>query len=270
MEVDASELRRDPDTACTGFGRIRRPWYLQGKVNQEVRGVPYCWGCHGRLQTSTSVLRRRQGRQRLHPKCSAARCRRRGLFRFRERGVGALGALHHGRNSGDRQAGGEPLGSETRRCPEQAWVARHAVPSIHPRSQGRSDGVVNWRLQWTRLPQRLSARFIAGTWLCPRAFSRACRGNDHRLRERYQKPNSWNNSPAGPSKRPIHGKRMNLHRKIGDKLSKAGLGDLALMGDIQFQTGRGCRISSNGPEGEGNARLEKIIFLLVADRGISV
>jgi hypothetical protein len=39
----------DPDTACMGFSRIRRPWYLQGKVNQEVRGVPYCWGCHGSL-----------------------------------------------------------------------------------------------------------------------------------------------------------------------------------------------------------------------------
>jgi hypothetical protein len=39
----------DPDNACTGFNRIRRPWYLQGKVNQEVRGVPYCWGCHGSL-----------------------------------------------------------------------------------------------------------------------------------------------------------------------------------------------------------------------------
>lgn len=37
------------DTACSGFDRIRRPWYLQGKVNQEVRGVPYCWGCHGSL-----------------------------------------------------------------------------------------------------------------------------------------------------------------------------------------------------------------------------
>src|SRR3982075_491103 len=37
----------DPDTACAGFDRIRRPWYLPGKVNQEVRGVPYCWGCHG-------------------------------------------------------------------------------------------------------------------------------------------------------------------------------------------------------------------------------
>ena len=39
----------EPDMACTGFSRIRRPWYLQGKVNQEVRGVPYCWGCHGSL-----------------------------------------------------------------------------------------------------------------------------------------------------------------------------------------------------------------------------
>ncbi|WFU44345.1 hypothetical protein QA640_19005 [Bradyrhizobium sp. CB82] len=39
----------DPDTQCSGFERVRRPWYLQGKVNQEVRGVPYCWGCHGSL-----------------------------------------------------------------------------------------------------------------------------------------------------------------------------------------------------------------------------
>jgi hypothetical protein len=39
----------DPDTACTGFSRVRRPWYLQGKLNQQVRGVPYCWGCHGSL-----------------------------------------------------------------------------------------------------------------------------------------------------------------------------------------------------------------------------
>jgi hypothetical protein len=39
----------DPDTRCTGFNRIRRPGYLSGKLNQEVRGVPYCWGCHGSL-----------------------------------------------------------------------------------------------------------------------------------------------------------------------------------------------------------------------------
>jgi hypothetical protein len=39
----------DPDTACTGFNRIRRPGYLSGKLDQEVRGVPYCWGCMGSL-----------------------------------------------------------------------------------------------------------------------------------------------------------------------------------------------------------------------------
>jgi hypothetical protein len=40
---------RDPDTACSGFNRVRRPWYLAGKLNTDVRGVPYCWGCHGSL-----------------------------------------------------------------------------------------------------------------------------------------------------------------------------------------------------------------------------
>jgi len=44
-----SAYGRDPDSACTGFNRIRRPGYLHGKLNQEVRGVPYCWGCHGSL-----------------------------------------------------------------------------------------------------------------------------------------------------------------------------------------------------------------------------
>jgi hypothetical protein len=39
----------DPDKTCTGFSRIRRPGYLSGKLNQEVRGVPYCWGCQGSL-----------------------------------------------------------------------------------------------------------------------------------------------------------------------------------------------------------------------------
>ena len=39
----------DPDRACSGFNRIRRPGYLAGKLNQEVRSVPYCWGCHGSL-----------------------------------------------------------------------------------------------------------------------------------------------------------------------------------------------------------------------------
>ncbi len=48
----------DPDNGCTGFNRIRRPWYLQGKVNQQVRGVPYCWGCHGSLASFRAQIDR--------------------------------------------------------------------------------------------------------------------------------------------------------------------------------------------------------------------
>jgi hypothetical protein len=48
-KLTPSNYGHDPDSQCSGFNRIRRPWYLQGKVNQEVRGVPYCWGCHGSL-----------------------------------------------------------------------------------------------------------------------------------------------------------------------------------------------------------------------------
>jgi hypothetical protein len=51
--VNASAYGSDPDTVCAGFnGRLnRRPAYIQGKVGQEVRGVPYCWGCYGTLET---------------------------------------------------------------------------------------------------------------------------------------------------------------------------------------------------------------------------
>jgi hypothetical protein len=48
----------DPDSACSGFSRIRRPWYLQGKMNQQVRGVPYCWGCHGSLASFRAQIDR--------------------------------------------------------------------------------------------------------------------------------------------------------------------------------------------------------------------
>lgn len=48
-KLTQSNYGSDPDSQCSGFSRVRRPWYLQGKVNQEVRGVPYCWGCHGSL-----------------------------------------------------------------------------------------------------------------------------------------------------------------------------------------------------------------------------
>ncbi len=50
--VNASAYGSDPDTVCTGFGgRVRRPAYIQGKLGQQVRGVPYCWGCYGTLET---------------------------------------------------------------------------------------------------------------------------------------------------------------------------------------------------------------------------
>ncbi|MBN8920966.1 MAG: hypothetical protein J0H62_09905, partial [Rhizobiales bacterium] len=48
--VTPSLYGKDPDTSCSGFNRIRRPGYLNGKLGQEVRGIPYCWGCHGSLQ----------------------------------------------------------------------------------------------------------------------------------------------------------------------------------------------------------------------------
>lgn len=48
----------DPDTACSGFSRIRRPWYIQGKIGQQVRGVPYCWGCHGSLANFRAQIER--------------------------------------------------------------------------------------------------------------------------------------------------------------------------------------------------------------------
>ena len=47
--VTPTAYGRDPDTACTGFNRVRRPGYMHGKLGQEVRGIPYCWGCHGAL-----------------------------------------------------------------------------------------------------------------------------------------------------------------------------------------------------------------------------
>jgi hypothetical protein len=56
--VTAQNYGSDPDAACSGFSRIRRPWYLQGKVGQQVRGVPYCWGCHGSLANFRSQIER--------------------------------------------------------------------------------------------------------------------------------------------------------------------------------------------------------------------
>ncbi len=58
-QVTQTAYGRDPDTACTGFnGRIRRPTYLHNKLGQQVRGVPYCWGCHGSLAQFSAKLER--------------------------------------------------------------------------------------------------------------------------------------------------------------------------------------------------------------------
>jgi hypothetical protein len=47
--VNRSSYGPDPDNACTGFHRIRRPGFLAGHLDREVQGIPYCWGCFGTL-----------------------------------------------------------------------------------------------------------------------------------------------------------------------------------------------------------------------------
>jgi hypothetical protein len=57
-QVTPTAYGKDPDNACSGFNRIRRPSYLHGKLNQQVRGIPYCWGCMGSLpQIGTRLSR---------------------------------------------------------------------------------------------------------------------------------------------------------------------------------------------------------------------
>jgi hypothetical protein len=56
--VNPSAYGPTPDTACTGFNRVRRPGYLNGKVNQEVQGIPYCWGCMGSLPQIATLIDR--------------------------------------------------------------------------------------------------------------------------------------------------------------------------------------------------------------------
>ena len=58
-KLTAPAYGRDPDTVCTGFnGRIRRPTYLHHKLGQEVRGIPYCWGCMGSLDQIRTRIER--------------------------------------------------------------------------------------------------------------------------------------------------------------------------------------------------------------------
>ncbi|GGH20278.1 hypothetical protein GCM10007036_23740 [Alsobacter metallidurans] len=56
--VTPASYGRDPDRGCSGFNRIRRPGYINGRLGQEVVGVPYCWGCFGNLsQISSRMVR---------------------------------------------------------------------------------------------------------------------------------------------------------------------------------------------------------------------
>jgi hypothetical protein len=56
-QVNTAAYGRDPDTVCTGFAdRIRRPFYLHGKLGQQVRGIPYCWGCMGSLDQISAKI----------------------------------------------------------------------------------------------------------------------------------------------------------------------------------------------------------------------
>jgi hypothetical protein len=56
-QVNSAAYGSDPDAVCTGFaGRVRRPGYLNGKVGQQVRGIPYCWGCYGSLDQIRSKI----------------------------------------------------------------------------------------------------------------------------------------------------------------------------------------------------------------------
>ena len=56
-QVNPGAYGGDPDTACTGYaGRTRRPSYLHGKLGQQVRGIPYCWGCFGSFEQIRSKI----------------------------------------------------------------------------------------------------------------------------------------------------------------------------------------------------------------------
>ena len=57
-KVPPSAYGGDPDRGCSGFNRIRRPGYMHGKLNQEVQGVPYCWGCQGFLSQFAANVER--------------------------------------------------------------------------------------------------------------------------------------------------------------------------------------------------------------------
>ncbi len=80
---------RIPDTACSGFNRIRRPGYLAGKLNQEGSECPLLLGLSRLTEPVPRQHRQRHAsRQRLHAQQSAPGrdgCR---LFGFCQRSPG--------------------------------------------------------------------------------------------------------------------------------------------------------------------------------------
>jgi hypothetical protein len=57
--LTSSAYGGDPDAACADVRlRTRRPTYLNGRLDQEIRGIPYCWGCSGSLDKVRAELDR--------------------------------------------------------------------------------------------------------------------------------------------------------------------------------------------------------------------
>ena len=169
----------DPDTACTGFNRIRRPWYLQGKVNQEVRGVPYCWGCHGSLANF---------RLRVEAGTMAGNVCTRNAPRTDVAGVDCSAFVS--------AAWGLSVHYTTAAIPaiakpvENPWDLKPGdalnKPGSHvmlflrftPDRKAEVMEVVDRRLQWPRLSQCLSAGLASGAWLRSSTVPRPGGGRD--------------------------------------------------------------------------------------------
>ena len=113
MEADAGKLRSRSGCCLHRLQSDSPPLVSAGQGQSGgprralLLGLPWFAG-----KFPPSRRGRNHGRKRLHAQRSARRCCRRGLFRFRERGVGTVGPLHDRRHSGDRQEGGKSLGFE--------------------------------------------------------------------------------------------------------------------------------------------------------------
>lgn len=198
----------DPDTACTGFNRIRRPWYLQGKLNQEVRGVPYCWGCHGSLANF---------RQRVESGAMAGNVCTRNAPRADVAGVdcsafvsAAWGlSIHY--TTAAIPAIAKPLenpwdlkpGDALNKPGSHVMLFLRFTPDRKAEVMESSTGGCNGRVCRNIYP--LASLLERG--YVPVRFRALAEDNTTVSASVYQRPDSPSNSPAGGSKRPIHQKR---------------------------------------------------------------